>query len=110
MIYQNNVTGQRLSLIDFLNRQINGANGAITIIETADGGIYFSTLAENVDTHYLSNLSENTDLVEFPLMGEVTAALLVDFQVKVPVGVNTDEVNQIVSRYVLAGKNYEIIN
>jgi hypothetical protein len=43
-------------------------------------------------------------------MGEETTALLVDFQVKVPLGVNTDEVNAIVSRYVLAGKNYEIIN
>jgi hypothetical protein len=56
MIYQNSVTGQRLSLIDFLNRQISGAAGAITIIETSDGGIYFSTLAENVDAHYFSSI------------------------------------------------------
>jgi len=45
-----------------------------------------------------------------PINGEITIALTVDFQVKIPIAVNPDQVNAIVSRYVLAGKNYEIIN
>lgn len=110
MVYEINVTGQRLSLIDFLNRKIEGANGAITIIETADGGLYFSNLAENTDWSFMSTLAEATDFSEIPLEGELLTALLVDFQVKIPAAVNPDEVNEIISRYVLAGKNYEIIN
>jgi len=110
MIYENNVTGQRLSLIDFLNRKIPGADGAITIIETDDGGVYFGNLVENTDFHFLSTVAEATDMTEIPLDGEQLTALSVDFQVKTPPGVNTDAVNTIVSRYVLAGKNYEIIN
>lgn len=110
MVYQNNVTGQRLSLIDFLNRKIAGADGGITIIETSDGGVYFSNLAENTDAYFMSISSEATDYKELPINGELLTSLLVDFQVLTPAGVNIDEVNTIISRYVLAGKNYEIIN
>ena len=78
IIYQVNVTGQKLSLVDFLNRKVENSNNAIDIIETTDSGIYFSTETENGDYHFLSKASENSDNIEVPLQGEGQAALTVD--------------------------------
>lgn len=110
MIYESNITGQRLSLIDLLNRRVNGAGGNITIIEKVDEGIYVSKLIEAADVAEMSLLSENTDFEYVARRGEGAEAIDADFKVVVPVGVNFDEVRLIVDRYVIAGYEYEVTN
>jgi len=108
MIYQSNVTGQKLSLVDFLNRKVTDSGNSIDIVETEDGSIYFSTFTEATDPQDISLLSEDTDVLEIPKLGEDGSALTVDFRVIIPTGVNPDEVDRLMARYVLAGKTYEI--
>lgn len=110
MIYESNVTGQTLSLVDLLNRRVNGANGGISIVERTDEGIYLSVLNEDADHAEMSLISENTDFEYVSKAGEGGASLDIDFKVVVPVGVNFDEVKKIVDRYVIAGYQYEVVN
>ena len=108
MIYESNITGQRLPLIDFLNRRIENANGGITIIEYLDGGIWLSQAVEEADSADLSTETEASDYKEIARKGEELTAISGDFMVLVPTGVNLDEVRRLVDRYVIAGFEYTV--
>lgn len=110
MIYESNITGQRLPLINLLNRRVPGAGGGITIIEYVDGGIFLSTIEENSDVAELSLVSEDSDYKQVARRGEKTTAIDGDFLVLVPAGVNYDIVRNIVDRYCIAGFEYEVTN
>lgn len=110
MIYESNITGQKMSLVDLLNRRVENSGNGITIIEYIDGGIWLSKEEENSDIAELSLLSENTDYKFAAKKGEETTAIDGDFLVLVPVGVNEDEVRRIVDRYCIAGFEYTVTN
>lgn len=108
MIYESNITGQKLALVNLLNRRVTGAANQISISEKDYGGIYLSYLSEATDYVFLSTLAEASDLAEIPLDGETATDMTADFTVYVPAGVNIDQVAKIVDRYVIAGFDYEI--
>lgn len=108
MIYESNITGQKIALVNLLNRRVEGSGNNISIAEKDDGGLFIGTATESLDYLYMSTATENTDNGEFPKEGELVTALTADFVVYVPVGVNVDQVAEIVDRYVIAGYDYEI--
>jgi hypothetical protein len=108
MIYESNITGQKIALENLLNRRIENAGGQISIVEKNDGGIYLSTALENLDNVFLSTETEDSDSSFIPKLGEEASELDVDFIVYIPAGVNPDHVNQIVDRYAIAGYEYEV--
>lgn len=108
MIYESNITGQRLPLIDLLNRRVEGAEGGITILEYIDGGIWLSTEAEASDRADMSTEAEASDYKYIARRGEELTAIEGDFLVLVPMGVNFDEVKLLVDRYVIAGFEYTV--
>lgn len=109
IIYQSRITGQKLALIDYLNKKVSGSNNQITIIEKNDGGAFLSKESEDLDFMWLSTAAAGTDLKEIPRYGEELTALDVDFQVIAPATANPDEINKILMAYLIAGKEYEII-
>ena len=98
MIYESNITGQKIAIVNLLNRRIEGAANQITIAEKNYGGIFLSYESEATDSVYLSTLSEATDLAEIPLDGETATDMTADFTVYVPAEVNVEQVAQIVDR------------
>lgn len=108
MIYESNITGQKIALVNLLNRRVAGSGNNISIAEKDDGGLFIGKLTENIDFLYMSTATENADNGEFPKEGELATALTADFIVYVPAGVNVDQVAEIVDRYVIAGYDYEI--
>jgi len=108
MLYQSNITGQTLSLTHLLNKKVTGANGSIAIRDTEETGVYISTLSENSAVVTMSLASEGSTTLNIELLGEGGATLGVSFQVIVPSGVSSAQVEQIVNRYLIAGMSFTI--
>lgn len=108
MIYESNITGQRMSLVGLLNRLVSNSGNGITIIEHIGGGIWLSKEEEFSDMAEISLISENSDYKYIARKGEETTAIDGDFLVLVPDEVNVDEVRKIVDRYCIAGFEYTV--
>lgn len=108
MIYESNITGQKIALVHLLNRRVTGAANSISISEKDYGGIFLSNASELTDFAWFSTATEGTDVQEIPKDGEMATDMTADFTVYVPAGVNVDEVAEIVNRYVIAGYDYVI--
>jgi len=108
MIFQSNVTGQKLSLVSLLNKDVTGSNNQIYIDEVNDYGVYLSLESENMDFSWLSTLSENTDFEYIALDGEIAETLGSDFVIYIPTGASAPETKEIAERYVLAQMYYVI--
>lgn len=108
IVYQANITGQKIALENLLNKYVTGSQNAISIATFDDGGIFISTLAETTDGHWISTLAEATDELEIPKLGEITLPLGASFVVYIPTTANADQVNQILNNYVIAGFTFTI--
>lgn len=109
MIYESNITGQKMALEHFLNYKVPGSQDKIFIVEKLDGGLFLSLVSENSEAVFLSTEAEDSDFSEIPLNGEQLQALDVNFQVFIPAYADLDILNQILQRYVIAGMNYEVL-
>ena len=108
MIFQSNITGQKLSLVSLLNKDVTGSNNQIYIDEVNDYGVYLSLESENQDFSWLSTASEDTDYEYISLYGEIAEALGSDFVIYIPTGASAPETKEIAERYVLAQMDYVI--
>jgi len=108
IVYQANITGQKMALEHLLNTYVTGSQNAISIASFDDGGVFLSTALEASDSEWMSTETEATDDVEFPIAGEITLPLGASFVVYIPTTANPDQVNKILQGYVIAGFTYNI--
>jgi hypothetical protein len=111
MVYQSNITGQKMALENLLNREVANSNNQIYIDEIISNGVWLSLAVENSDYVWLSTESEGMSFQYFGLSTEEEQdALNANFKVFVPAGVEHGEVDKYVMRYVIAGMRYKIVN
>jgi hypothetical protein len=110
LLYRFNVTGEVLSLKNFLNRQIPEAGGRIDIIHGRENGFSVQLRSEQGYNYLQLSNSDGNQFVEVALRGEILDPFTESFAVEVPEHVNTDKVLAIVNEYRLAGKSFKIIN
>lgn len=108
IIYESHVTGQTMSLVDFLNRKVSGSANKISIVEKLDGGIFISKESENEPFVLASLESENTDFVAIPLFCETSSDIDTNFIVLAPETADIAQIDSIVKRYAIAGYSYTI--
>lgn len=109
MIYESNITGQKMPLEHFLNYKVPGSQNQIYIREKLDGALYLSLEVEGSEYAYFSTEAEDTDFKEIPLAGEQLQTLDINFQVFIPATADLDSLTQILQRYAIAGMDYEVI-
>lgn len=109
MIYESNITGQKLSLIDLLNRRLNNGVPGITITEKQEASTYASLEAEASDYIDAGLEAESEAGKLIGLQGENLTDIDVDFRVYVPAAVNIDQARAIIERYCIAGYDYDIV-
>jgi hypothetical protein len=111
VFYRINVTGQTLSLQNYLNYAVDNANGSILIQDYNDQGIWVQLSTEEGDSYVVdtSQAVENTHYIDVAINGEVTPLEGVDFYVYAPNEASRGDIARVVEKYKLAGKRYEII-
>jgi hypothetical protein len=110
MIYESNITGQKLALENFLNRRVTNSQNQIYIDEVTSVGLWLSLQVEGTDYMWLSTSTEDTSSKFIGLESEEQINSNVNFIVYVPNGVDSGEVDKYVMRYVIAGMRYKIVN
>ena len=111
VFYRINVTGQTLSLQNYLNYAVANANSSILIQDYNDQGIWVQLSTEEGNSYVIdaSLIAEDTHYADVAMNGEVTPLEGVDFYVYAPNEASRGDIARIVEKYKLAGKRYEII-